>query len=215
MMNRFFSFLYPLPLSILYTWCMKFCVTSSSKTSLLFALICTEIIFVIYDQRPALSGCIHFLSFPFLVSHFYFYLVLLPKKAIKSESQGHTESHWWCFYLDFLPCCLGCLGRASPTQPLNSNPSSKLLCQRRWCTDAGISSANPVLHWCFSSRFLIMGFFSIGIFLWVEIWGKADPKLTPGLKWGWSLFQSYTRTVENNSLLGFLASKILNSLCTL
>lgn len=46
------------------------------------------------------------------------------------------------------------------------------------------------------------------------IWGKTDHKLTPGLKWGWSLFQSYTRTIENNSLLGFLASKILNSPCS-
>lgn len=49
----------------------------------------------------------------------------------------------------------------------------------------------------------------------MEISWKADHKLPPGLKWGWSLlFQSYTRTVENNSVFVFLASKRLNSLCS-
>lgn len=99
-MHKFLSLLYPLPPSILYTWYMDFCVKNSSKTSLLFALICTEIIFLIYDQRLALSGYIHFLSFPFLVRHFYFYLVFLPKK--KSHQIRKPRPHPVTLVMSFI-----------------------------------------------------------------------------------------------------------------
>lgn len=141
---------------------MDFCLRNSSKTSLLFALINTEIIFVIYDQRLALSGCIHFLSLPFLVSHFYSYLVLLPKKSHQIRKPRPHQVIWWCPLFGFpstLPLILG------QSFPLNSNPSSKLVCWGKWCSDAKISSTHPVLHWCFS-RFLIREFFPQAFSFW-------------------------------------------------
>lgn len=179
MMHKFFSFLHPLPLSILYTlqctWilCYKF-----------FKDIITLYIDMHWNNLCNLwsKTCfiwLHsFLFFPLPSQPFFISIYFCQKekkKSIKSESQSHTESYWWCSLFGF-PSTLPLMPWTQIPPPNSSAREGdvqmlKFPQHTQYCT--GVSSPR---FWS--------GNFSIGIFLLVTIWGQADHEVMPGLKWG-------------------------------